>query len=239
MTENMIARKARRAVRAAPSQARLIGAGERLFSERGIDSVSMREIAIAARCGDNNAVQYNFGSKDGLLSAIFAARVTQMEPMRLRMLEETEQAGLTASPLTLAAILCLPHLSLADRDGRHPYAGFLMQFATRYWSPLSPLIALTNATPGLARLMTHLLALFGGLDRELASGRIMLGNMMFQSMLIRWDHSTPEQRTVPLAARVRDTLSAVAATITLPDSPVVPPGLVAGWLADAAPSRSA
>jgi AcrR family transcriptional regulator len=234
MTEKLIVRKARRAVRAAPSQARLIEAAERLFSERGIDSVSMREIAIAARCGDNNAVQYNFGSKDGLLSAIFAARVAEMDPLRLRMLGDAERAGLAANPTALAAILCLPHLSLSDGDGRHPYAGFLIQFATRYWSPVSPLTAITNAKPGLARLMEHLRALLAGLDRELASGRIMLGNLMFQSMLIRWDHSEPDQRAVPLAPRVRDTLSAVAATLAPPDAGVMPPELVTEWLADVA-----
>ena len=52
---------------------RLIRAAETLFAARGIDAVSMREIATAARCGDTNAVTYYFGSKDGLLAAVFGA----------------------------------------------------------------------------------------------------------------------------------------------------------------------
>ena len=80
---------ARKRVRhAEPPMVRLVRAAETLFAARGIDAVSMREIATAARCGDTNAVTYYFGSKDGLLAAVFGARVEQMDPVRGRMLEQ-------------------------------------------------------------------------------------------------------------------------------------------------------
>lgn len=50
---------------------RLILVGEALFAERSIESVSLREIAVGAGNRNNNAVQYHFGDKDGLVQAIF------------------------------------------------------------------------------------------------------------------------------------------------------------------------
>ena len=52
------------------AKVRLITAGETLFAERSIESVSLREIAIAAGNGNNNAVQYHFGGKDGLYTEV-------------------------------------------------------------------------------------------------------------------------------------------------------------------------
>ena len=43
---------------------------ERLFAERGVDGVSLSEINRAAEQGNNSALHYHFGSKDGLVSAI-------------------------------------------------------------------------------------------------------------------------------------------------------------------------
>ena len=61
----------------------MIRAGERLFGESGIDGVSLREVAAAAGQGNTSAVRYHFGSKDGLVAAIFAANVCWFSMRRL------------------------------------------------------------------------------------------------------------------------------------------------------------
>ncbi len=48
---------------------RLILAGERLFAKGGIHGASMREIAAQAGQGNHAAVQYHFGSREGLVRA--------------------------------------------------------------------------------------------------------------------------------------------------------------------------
>ena len=51
---------------------------ERLFAERGIEGVSLRQIGAAAGNGNNSAVQYHFGSKDHLVQAVFEYRLPRL-----------------------------------------------------------------------------------------------------------------------------------------------------------------
>uniref|UniRef100_UPI0010418D0F TetR/AcrR family transcriptional regulator n=1 Tax=Actinomadura fibrosa TaxID=111802 RepID=UPI0010418D0F len=51
---------------------RLLDAAERLYAERGIDGVSLREIVQAAGARNATAVQYHFGDRGGVIRAIFA-----------------------------------------------------------------------------------------------------------------------------------------------------------------------
>ena len=64
----------------------LLLTAERLFAQRGCEGVSLREIAQAAGSRNNNAVQYHFGSREGLMAAIHVCRVGDMEAMREAML---------------------------------------------------------------------------------------------------------------------------------------------------------
>jgi AcrR family transcriptional regulator len=51
---------------------------ERLFAVHGIDGVSLRQVAAEAGSGNNSAVHYHFGSKQGLIAAIFRHRLPQI-----------------------------------------------------------------------------------------------------------------------------------------------------------------
>lgn len=71
---------------------RILDAAERLFADKGFDATSMRLITAAA--GVNlAAVNYHFGSKAGLLEAVFRRRVEPLNRERLRLLEELQQGG--------------------------------------------------------------------------------------------------------------------------------------------------
>ena len=200
-----------------PAASRLIQAAEALFAERGIDAVSMREIAAAAQCGDTNAVTYYFGSKDGLLAAIFAARAEQMDGTRGEMLDRLEGQGRIDDPLALLGILFLPQLRLIDDRARHPYAAFMLHYATQYWSLTPALFAQTrDRAPNLLRLMGHLTALAGHVHPDIARNRILLCNMMLQCVLVRWDHGALEDRSVPLAQHVRDVMMTARANLLAP-----------------------
>ena len=52
------------------TRARLVHAGLSLFAEHGTDGVSLSAITEAAEASNASAIQYHFGSKDGLLEAI-------------------------------------------------------------------------------------------------------------------------------------------------------------------------
>ena len=67
---------------------RLLDAAERLFAQDGFKT-SLR--AVTAKAGANlAAVSYHFGSKDKLISAVFARRLGPLNRSRLRLLDEVE-----------------------------------------------------------------------------------------------------------------------------------------------------
>ncbi len=57
-----------------PAREQMILAAERLIAERGIDAVSLREIGATAGQRNNSAAQYHFGTKEGLVAAIYEYR---------------------------------------------------------------------------------------------------------------------------------------------------------------------
>jgi AcrR family transcriptional regulator len=97
------------------TQARILDAAERLYSERGVAGTSLR--AVTAAAGVNvAAVHYHFGSKEGLTRALVlrAARVVNDERERLLAKAEAESAP---EPPGVEAVL--------DAFLRPPLASFL------------------------------------------------------------------------------------------------------------------
>jgi AcrR family transcriptional regulator len=72
------------------ARAQIVDAAERLFGERGIAGVSLREVGAAAGQRNNSAAQYHFGDKDGLVGAIFERRMTPIDRRRRAMLAESD-----------------------------------------------------------------------------------------------------------------------------------------------------
>jgi AcrR family transcriptional regulator len=79
--------KANRNARGDKTRARILSVAERLFSEHGIDGVSMRTLAARSKV-NLAAVHYYFGSKDALFEEMFARRARVITGKRLEMLAE-------------------------------------------------------------------------------------------------------------------------------------------------------
>jgi AcrR family transcriptional regulator len=79
--------KVNRNARGDKTRARILSVAERLFSEHGIDGVSMRTLAARSKA-NLAAVHYHFGSKDALFEEMFARRARVITEKRLRMLSE-------------------------------------------------------------------------------------------------------------------------------------------------------
>src|SRR5438128_2462018 len=76
-----------------PTRESLIRAGERLFAERGISSVSLREINAAAEQKNSSALHYHFGSRAGLLHAVLAQHVDAIRDARVGLAREITDDG--------------------------------------------------------------------------------------------------------------------------------------------------
>jgi AcrR family transcriptional regulator len=103
------------------TRARLISAAEKLFAERGIDGVSLREINRASGARNAVAVQYHFDDRAGVVRAIIAKHRPAVEAMRHELLDEYEAEG-RDDLWTLAGCLVRPLAAkLADPDGGPEY----------------------------------------------------------------------------------------------------------------------
>ena len=78
---------------------RILDAAEHVFADKGLDGSSVRDITTAA--GVNlAAVSYHFGSKTGLIEAVFSRHLGPMNAARLALLDQVEeQAGESPPPI--------------------------------------------------------------------------------------------------------------------------------------------
>src|SRR6218665_111665 len=71
---------------------RLVEAAEKLFAEKGFEAVSVRDITKEA--GANvAAVNYHFGSREGLVVAVISRYLIPVSQERLASLERAERNG--------------------------------------------------------------------------------------------------------------------------------------------------
>ena len=110
------------------SRERLILTAERLFAERGIDGVSLRELNQAAGQKNVSGLQYHFGTKADLLAAVFAHRQPEIEARRQAMLAEMKAAGEMSDLRLLLGAMVVPFAEQLD-SGRNErgYVRFIAQ----------------------------------------------------------------------------------------------------------------
>jgi AcrR family transcriptional regulator len=71
----------------------LVEQAERLFAERGIEGVSLRDVCAAAGQRNHSAAQYHFGDRAGLVVAVYEARMTIVEGHRRELMAALEADG--------------------------------------------------------------------------------------------------------------------------------------------------
>jgi AcrR family transcriptional regulator len=113
------------------TRAQLIRAGERLFAERGIEAVSLREITREAGQRNATALQYHFGDRRGLVRAILAKHAPGEDAQRHGMLDDLEaRSGVSAREWVQALVLPAA-AKLADRDGGRDYLRMMAERMNR------------------------------------------------------------------------------------------------------------
>lgn len=95
---------------------RIVQAAERLFAQRGIDGVSLREIARESGAKNNVAAQYHFGDRVGVVRAILDKHRPEIEARRHALLDA--YGGRDPDVRYLAEALVRPLAAkLADPNG--------------------------------------------------------------------------------------------------------------------------
>ncbi len=103
------------------TRTRLLDAAEELFAEHGIEASSMRMITAAA-AANLAAVNYHFGSKNALISEVFARRISPLNRERLARIEAAiESSGSQPVPVeALVEALVGPAIEAMDDSERGP-----------------------------------------------------------------------------------------------------------------------
>ena len=110
----------------------LVETAERLFAERGIEAVSLRDVSKVAGQRNHNAAQYHFGDRAGLVAAVYEHRMRarQRTPPRHARRHRGRRGAPTTSPQLAAAIVDPLAAVVAETDGW--YGRFL---ARTQWDP--------------------------------------------------------------------------------------------------------
>ncbi|WP_030171954.1 TetR/AcrR family transcriptional regulator [Spirillospora albida] len=130
---------------------RLLDAAERLYAERGVDAVSLREILQEAGARNATAVQYHFGDRAGVVRAIFARHAPDIESRRHALLDAYEDGERGIRPLAAALIRPMTP-RLADPSGR-AYLQIWADVLNRP-DPLVPVTVLDDPSDSLCRWRT-------------------------------------------------------------------------------------
>lgn len=106
-----------------------MAAAERLFAARGIENVSLREIARAADQRNTGALQYHFGDRNAVVQAVLDKHVPAVQASRRRMLEALEKRRRIRLRELVQAFVMPNAARLDDADGGRDYILIRAQLA--------------------------------------------------------------------------------------------------------------
>ena len=140
----------------------LLRAAERLFSERGVDNVSLREIAEVAKQRNHAAAAYHFGDKRELIEQLLARHSGIVDDGFVPALDALRAEG-RESLRTIVACLVQPMVAiLDDDDGGVDYLLICAQLVNSQTFPITSLRAANG--PGAMELTMRMLAFMPEMD---------------------------------------------------------------------------
>jgi AcrR family transcriptional regulator len=122
---------------ATETRERLLRAAERLFARHGVYQVTVREIVGAAGQRNVSAVNYHFGSREGVLEAIL---IRHGDPTDVARGELLALVGRGTSTRDLVATLVIPYASHLGTDAGRDYLRIVAQLAPLFstWRESNP-----------------------------------------------------------------------------------------------------
>lgn len=205
---------------------RLVDAAVRLYGTRGIGAVSLREISAAAGQKNPNALQYHFGSRDGLLQAVIDRHAGAIGELRAQYVVRAEQGAWPAAEAS-ARCLVMPIIDyVIDEDAGLNFVRVVSQLrtlnaATAVGDP--PAVAVTfPREEGLRNLLG---AALGGLPRAEAQQRVnLVVNTTFHAIAEIFHGAQAVTAAHPLSSR----LAMVEQLVCMLSAYLSAPGLATG-----------
>jgi AcrR family transcriptional regulator len=93
----------------------LLDAAERLYGERGVAGVSLREIRLAASQRNRSALQFHFGDRSGLLLALTQRHLPRVAVIQQALYDDAVASGRRDELRSLVEVLVRPHADYLRR----------------------------------------------------------------------------------------------------------------------------
>lgn len=201
-----------------------------LFSERGVDGVTIRDIAAAAGQKNHAAVGYHFGSKDALVEEILTEGAIAIDTLRNARLDELEATGGPRGIGEIVDVLIYPVVQ-AEREGGPDYVRFVTMFSLTHRETMMRILE-GRWNRGYQRCLDHLRRLMPDMSPTMANQRFVFMGAYLGSVL------SLRQRMLADASRAHPTwgsattLDHFARTVTALLEAPAPPEDIATAMAD-------
>lgn len=189
---------------------------EKLFADFGLHGVSLRQISEAAGQKNASAIQYHFGSRDGLVEAVFAHRMSVINPRRHAALDEVVSSGRTGDIRALVGVMVWP---MAEELRPRAEGNHYLQFLSR--AAREKMLAVELAPPELltawVSTIEHLKKALRYLPGPVALNRILLASeQCISSLAILEAEGVSQSRD--LIFKVETLIDMIAAGLSAPVS---------------------
>ena len=193
----------------------LLDAAEEIFAIHGIETASLRDIAIAAGQRNNSAVQYHFENREWLVAAVFTRRMDAINELRRTMIAELDESGRSHDVAGLTAALMVPLIQhVTTHDGW--YGRFLVRTQFDHFA-----ITVKNALPvsvPVIEVVKRLGRALDSLEPRVRYGRIeqMMTHYIGAVAQWEWARDRNERRLSP-ERLMTDVLATSVGMLTAPE----------------------
>jgi AcrR family transcriptional regulator len=146
----------------------LIEHAERLFAERGIEAVSLRDVSAAAGQRNHSAAQYHFGDRGGLVAAVFQARMGEVGRRRQERLDDLVANGHGADLVALVTAAIEPLVEVVAETGGW-YARFLAR--TRWDTLATEVVVRLPEVASYRAVVRRIVSLLDGMPADIRRSR--------------------------------------------------------------------
>ncbi len=162
-----------------PTREKLKTEALRLFSERGINGVSVRDIVAAAGLRNSSSIHYYFGTKEALVKELVVDIARQTDIRRNRLLDELEAAGGPESVAQVVRVLIETSIDWLEDESIPPgmargYMRFVMMLQLNHLRIFNEAVAVENRwNSGYLRCLEHLRRLLAEIPPEILNQRFI------------------------------------------------------------------
>lgn len=196
----------------------------RLYAERGVDGVTVREIAKAAGQKNHGAVGYHFGSKEALVREIIADGAKVIDQRRCAMLDALEARGGPSSIAEVIDILIYPAIDPLGDGEEDCYMRFMSILNMTHRKLFLSAIG-SQWNRGYQRALAHLRQLMPDMPASMKNQRLMfVGGYLSMMLALRQtalSDTTREHSTWPSPETLRHIAYTAAAILEAPYDPAI------------------